>query len=71
LPKDGWTKVIPILDFGVLRLNDHFPSAQATLARLHAQGDINDPFVISQMKDMKVELHKSRDIGESRYDVVE
>ncbi|KDQ26391.1 hypothetical protein PLEOSDRAFT_1077375 [Pleurotus ostreatus PC15] len=41
--------------------------ARATLARLHAHGDINDPFVMSQMEDMKAELQRARDIGESSW----
>jgi hypothetical protein len=31
-----------------------FAIAHATLARLHSQGNMNDPFVISQMEDIKV-----------------
>ncbi|KAL4257067.1 major facilitator superfamily protein [Pleurotus pulmonarius] len=41
--------------------------ARATLARLHAHGDIHDPFVVSQMEDMKAELERARDIGESSW----
>ncbi|KAJ7082307.1 general substrate transporter [Mycena epipterygia] len=41
--------------------------AQATLARLHAHGDINDPFVLSQVKDIQADIHKAKDIGESSW----
>ncbi|KIM83643.1 hypothetical protein PILCRDRAFT_819288 [Piloderma croceum F 1598] len=41
--------------------------ARATLARLHAHGDSNDPFISSQMEDIRVDLDKSRDIGESNW----
>ncbi|KAF8873879.1 general substrate transporter [Infundibulicybe gibba] len=41
--------------------------ARATLARLHAHGDINDPFVNSQIEDMKADIYKAQDIGESRW----
>ncbi|KAL0947977.1 hypothetical protein HGRIS_010603 [Hohenbuehelia grisea] len=41
--------------------------ARATLARLHAQGDINDPFVTSQMEDIKADLQRSKEIGESSW----
>ncbi|KAH6902496.1 general substrate transporter [Coprinopsis sp. MPI-PUGE-AT-0042] len=34
--------------------------AQATLARLHARGDINDSFVQSQMMDIRADLTKQR-----------
>jgi hypothetical protein len=54
-----------------LILDTYFLLARATLARLHANGDINDSFVTSQMEDIKVNLDKSRDIGESRYDHAE
>ncbi|KAF7981900.1 hypothetical protein HWV62_31491 [Athelia sp. TMB] len=35
--------------------------AQATLARLHAHGDVADPFVVSQMDDIKASLELSKD----------
>ncbi|KAJ7664757.1 hypothetical protein B0H17DRAFT_298372 [Mycena rosella] len=41
--------------------------AQATLARLHAHGDINDPFVVSQVKDIEADIFKAKDIGESSW----
>ncbi|KAF8193972.1 general substrate transporter [Mycena galopus ATCC 62051] len=41
--------------------------AQATLARLHANGNIDDPFVISQMKDIEADISKARDIGEASW----
>lgn len=37
-----------------------------TLARLHSNGDTTDQFVLSQIADMKADIYKSRDIGESR-----
>ncbi len=39
--------------------------AQACLARLHAQGDLNDQFVLAQMEDIKNDILKAKDIGES------
>jgi len=42
-----------------------FDEARTTLARLHAQGDINDTFVIAQMEDIKADINKSKDIGEA------
>ncbi|KII89895.1 hypothetical protein PLICRDRAFT_174711 [Plicaturopsis crispa FD-325 SS-3] len=42
--------------------------AQATLARLHAHGNLNDTLVLSQMADIKADLAKSREIGESGWD---
>ncbi|KAJ6514623.1 general substrate transporter [Mycena vulgaris] len=41
--------------------------AQATLARLHANGNIDDPFVLSQVKDIKADIYKAKDIGESSW----
>ncbi|KAJ7028938.1 general substrate transporter [Mycena alexandri] len=41
--------------------------AQATLARLHAHGDINDPFVVAQMKDIQADISKSKEIGEASW----
>jgi len=41
--------------------------AQASLARLHARGDINDPFVISQVKDIQAEISRSSEIGEASW----
>ncbi|KAE9394578.1 general substrate transporter [Gymnopus androsaceus JB14] len=37
--------------------------AAKTLARLHAHGNVDDPFVISQMEDIKAEIQKAREIG--------
>lgn len=42
------------------RLLNHL-IAQATLARLHAHGDVADPFVVSQMDDIKASLELSKD----------
>lgn len=42
-------------------------AARATLAHLHANGDIDDPFVLNQMTDIKAAIDKSRQIGESRF----
>ncbi|KAG5337190.1 hypothetical protein C0989_010346 [Termitomyces sp. Mn162] len=39
--------------------------ARQSLARLHANGDIDDTFVLAQIKDMKADINKARDIGES------
>lgn len=41
--------------------------ALATLARLHAHGNVEDTFVRSQMEDIKAEIHKARDIGSARF----
>ncbi|KAJ7167000.1 general substrate transporter [Mycena filopes] len=41
--------------------------AQVTLARLHANGDINDSFVVSQMKDIRADIDKSHEIGEASW----
>ncbi|KAJ7026642.1 general substrate transporter [Mycena alexandri] len=41
--------------------------AQATLARLHAHGDINDPFVVAQMNDIQADISKSKEIGEASW----
>jgi len=41
--------------------------ARATLARLHAHGNVDDPFVISQMSDIQADLNKAKDIGESSW----
>ncbi|KAJ7921428.1 general substrate transporter [Mycena leptocephala] len=41
--------------------------AQATLARLHANGNIDDPFVLAQVKDMEADISKSKDIGEASW----
>ncbi|KAF5366886.1 hypothetical protein D9615_010541 [Tricholomella constricta] len=40
--------------------------ARQTLARLHANADENDQFVNAQIEDMKADIAKSKDIGESR-----
>ncbi|KAF8589970.1 general substrate transporter [Ramaria rubella] len=37
--------------------------ARATLARLHAHGDINDKFVNAQIEDMQAELTKMHEVG--------
>ncbi|KIJ37508.1 hypothetical protein M422DRAFT_69241 [Sphaerobolus stellatus SS14] len=39
--------------------------ARASLARLHAHGNIDDPFVIAQVEDIKADINKSKDIGEA------
>ncbi|KAF4622597.1 hypothetical protein D9613_009006 [Agrocybe pediades] len=39
--------------------------ALSTLARLHARGDTNDRFVLSQIEDMKADILKAKDIGKS------
>ncbi|KAK0214553.1 general substrate transporter [Armillaria fumosa] len=41
--------------------------ARICLARLHAHGDVNDPFVTAQMEDIKADIHKAQDIGESTW----
>ncbi|KAF9466680.1 general substrate transporter [Collybia nuda] len=41
--------------------------ARKTLARLHAHGDVDDPFVLAQIEDMKADIHKARDIGKSSW----
>ncbi|TFK32900.1 general substrate transporter [Crucibulum laeve] len=41
--------------------------ARATLARLHAHGDINDKFVLSQVEDIRADIYKARDIGKSSW----
>ncbi|KAJ7720089.1 general substrate transporter [Mycena maculata] len=41
--------------------------AQATLARLHANGNIDDPFVVSQVKDIQADIHRAKDIGEASW----
>ncbi|KAF5346828.1 hypothetical protein D9756_010563 [Leucocoprinus leucothites] len=41
--------------------------ARATLARLHARGDINDKLVIAQIEDMKADISKTKDIGEATW----
>ncbi|KAJ6585908.1 general substrate transporter [Mycena capillaripes] len=41
--------------------------AQATLARLHANGNLDDPFVLGQMKDIEADISKSKDIGEASW----
>ncbi|KAJ7137406.1 general substrate transporter [Mycena crocata] len=37
--------------------------ARATLARLHSNGNIDDPFVVAQVKDIEADIFKARDIG--------
>ncbi|PBK98199.1 general substrate transporter [Armillaria gallica] len=41
--------------------------ARICLARLHAHGDVNDPFVTAQMEDIRADIHKAQDIGESTW----
>ncbi|KAF9558448.1 general substrate transporter [Agrocybe pediades] len=41
--------------------------ALSTLARLHARGDTNDRFVLSQIEDMKADILKAKDIGKSSW----
>ncbi|ESK91160.1 mfs sugar [Moniliophthora roreri MCA 2997] len=41
--------------------------ARASLARLHAHGDINDPFVVHQVDDIQAEIEKSKDIGSASW----
>lgn len=65
--KEEWMKVLLNLSGSLYRLLN-CSLARATLARLHAHGDINDPFVLSQMEDIQANLDKSKDIGESRWD---
>ncbi|PPQ94928.1 hypothetical protein CVT25_004414 [Psilocybe cyanescens] len=43
------------------------PLALATLARLHSRGDQTDRFVLSQIEDMKADIYKAKDIGESSW----
>ncbi|THU88548.1 general substrate transporter [Dendrothele bispora CBS 962.96] len=40
-----------------------FDEATAALARLHAHGNTNDDFVLSQMEDIKADITRSKDIG--------
>ncbi|KAF5391080.1 hypothetical protein D9757_003132 [Collybiopsis confluens] len=41
--------------------------ATETLAKLHAHGNVNDPFVVSQMEDIKAEIQKAKDIGSASW----
>ncbi|KAJ7732612.1 general substrate transporter [Mycena olivaceomarginata] len=41
--------------------------AQQALARLHANGNTEDPFVLSQIKDIQADISKSRDLGEASW----
>ncbi|KAF8152579.1 general substrate transporter [Crassisporium funariophilum] len=41
--------------------------ALSTLARLHSGGNETDPFVLAQIEDMKADIHKARDIGQSSW----
>ncbi|KAJ3843839.1 general substrate transporter [Lentinula raphanica] len=41
--------------------------ATKTLAKLHAHGNINDPFVVSQMEDIKAEIQRAREIGSASW----
>ncbi|KAF7304179.1 MFS domain-containing protein [Mycena indigotica] len=43
--------------------NGRSAEAQATLARLHANNDLTDPFVLAQMKDIDADIARSKDIG--------
>ncbi|KAK7451720.1 hypothetical protein VKT23_012399 [Stygiomarasmius scandens] len=40
-----------------------FDEATAALARLHANGDVHDVFVLSQMEDIKADITKSKEDG--------
>ncbi|KAF5365047.1 hypothetical protein D9758_010993 [Tetrapyrgos nigripes] len=40
-----------------------YDEAKATLARLHANGNLKDPFVLSQLEDIKADIQRSHDIG--------
>ncbi|KAJ7358409.1 general substrate transporter [Mycena albidolilacea] len=40
---------------------------QQALARLHANGNTEDPFVLSQIKDIQADISKSRDLGEASW----
>jgi hypothetical protein len=42
------------------------PEAAKNLAKLHAHGDVNDPFVQAQLEDIKAEILKSKEIGSAR-----
>ncbi|KAJ3991217.1 general substrate transporter [Lentinula boryana] len=44
-----------------------FDEATKTLAKLHAHGNVNDPFVVSQMDDIKAEIQKATEIGSSSW----
>ncbi|KAJ3854353.1 general substrate transporter [Lentinula lateritia] len=41
--------------------------AARTLAKLHAHGNVNDPFVVSQMEDIKAEIQRAREIGSASW----
>ncbi|KAJ7664571.1 general substrate transporter [Mycena polygramma] len=41
--------------------------AQVTLARLHANGHMEDPFVLSQMRDIEADIYKAKDIGQASW----
>ncbi|CAK5266888.1 unnamed protein product [Mycena citricolor] len=41
--------------------------ARATLARLHARGDLDDAFVLAQMKDIEADIHRNREMGEASW----
>ena len=56
--------IVPLIS-GCLKLMTL--KARSTLARLHANGNIDDPFVQAQLEDMKVEIGKSQAIGEATY----
>ncbi|KAJ3865335.1 general substrate transporter [Lentinula novae-zelandiae] len=59
---------------GFVRLCHPFPltsviatKAARTLAKLHAHGNVNDPFVVSQMEDIKAEIQRAREIGSASW----
>ncbi|KIK57136.1 hypothetical protein GYMLUDRAFT_46366 [Collybiopsis luxurians FD-317 M1] len=41
--------------------------ATRTLARLHANGNVDDPFVVSQIEDIKAEIRRSKEIGSASW----
>lgn len=72
---DGWQKrgewkKVYISDYFRIRFLTILSPARFTLARLHANGNIDDPFVNSQIEDMKADIYKARDIGESRLGIL-
>lgn len=75
-PRPRWLAEKGRLDEGngFVRLCHPFPltsvivtKAARTLAKLHAHGNVNDPFVVSQMEDIKAEIQRAREIGSARY----
>ncbi|KAF7327235.1 MFS domain-containing protein [Mycena kentingensis (nom. inval.)] len=41
--------------------------AHATLARLHANNNLDDPFVLAQVKDIDADIMRSKEIGEATW----